>query len=222
MWLLIGQQIFTLYFCWWGVQQPVVCARLVGSWFCYIVTSQHITIHPEIIGTCHLCPGEAVVQDARAKAAAAGVPSSEPMTLQELEAIQAKMAAKKQHSTTNMGEHFLNQDAHSVIDATFRNVATNTNDVEAGKQTDDNSAISSSSNSNSIVSGQREASDAKPDTEAEAMSNRNAMQELTAGGPEADGNSLAEEQEEQEEQVDIADVKVCMVLSDLSSGVHMF
>lgn len=162
------------------------------------------------------------MQDARAKAAAAGVPSSEPMTLQELEAIQAKMAAKKQHSTTNMGEHFLNQDAHSVIDATFRNVATNTNDVEAGKQTDDNSAISSSSNSNSIVSGQREASDAKPDTEAEAMSNRNAMQELTAGGPEADGNSLAEEQEEQEEQVDIADVKVCMVLSDLSSGVHMF
>lgn len=48
------------------------------------------------------------MQDARNKAAAAGVPSSEPMTLQELEAVQHKMAAKlKQAKSFTAGEQFL-------------------------------------------------------------------------------------------------------------------
>ena len=47
---------------------------------------------------------EATVQDARAKAAAAGVPSSDPMTLQELEAVQAKMDARKAHASQSTGK----------------------------------------------------------------------------------------------------------------------
>ena len=55
---------------------------------------------------------EGDVQAARAKAAAAGIPSSEPMTLDELEAVQARMDAKRQASPSskfNAGEHFLSQ-----------------------------------------------------------------------------------------------------------------
>lgn len=48
------------------------------------------------------------MQDARSKAAAAGVPSSEPMTLQELEAVQQNMAAKlKQANSFTSGEQLL-------------------------------------------------------------------------------------------------------------------
>lgn len=47
---------------------------------------------------------EATVQDARAKAAAAGVPSSDPMTLQELEAVQARMDAKKAQASQSPGK----------------------------------------------------------------------------------------------------------------------
>ena len=55
-----------------------------------------------------LAADESTVQDARSKAAAAGVPSSEPMTLQELEAVQQKMTAKlKQPNAFTSGEHFL-------------------------------------------------------------------------------------------------------------------
>ncbi|KAL3148814.1 hypothetical protein ABBQ32_001697 [Trebouxia sp. C0010 RCD-2024] len=51
---------------------------------------------------------EGTVQNARSRAAAAGVPSSEPMTLQELEAVQHKMAAKlKQPKSFTSGEQFL-------------------------------------------------------------------------------------------------------------------
>lgn len=52
------------------------------------------------------------MQAARAKAAAAGIPSSEPMTLSELEAVQARMDAKRRATTSskfNAGEHFLSQ-----------------------------------------------------------------------------------------------------------------
>ena len=52
------------------------------------------------------------MQAARAKAAAAGIPSSEPMTLDELETVQAKMDAKRRATPSgkfNAGEHFLSQ-----------------------------------------------------------------------------------------------------------------
>ena len=50
------------------------------------------------------------MQAARARAAAAGIPSSEPMTLDELEAVQARMDAKRRATPSgkfNAGEHFL-------------------------------------------------------------------------------------------------------------------
>lgn len=65
------------------------------------------------LGKCSQCTSllnadEGTVQNARSRAAAAGVPSSEPMTLQELEAVQHKMAAKlKQPKSFTSGEQFL-------------------------------------------------------------------------------------------------------------------
>ena len=71
---------------------------------------------PASISTLLRCvaPDEAGVQAARAKAAASGIPSSEPMTLSEMEAVQAKMDAKKGPQSNNLrssrfsaGESFL-------------------------------------------------------------------------------------------------------------------
>ncbi len=129
---------------------------------------------------------ETVVQDARAKAAAAGVPSSEPMTLEELEAVQAKMAAKSQQGQFDMGQQFLNQKP-AFTDAAFRDVATPTIDE---RQADNDNASDS----------HMQASGAGPMGEAQ--------QGLPPDSPEPDGNSLAEEQGEQEEEVDMAAVKV--------------
>ena len=78
------------------LQQPITCNF---DELCIIV-------HAQQVRCCH--PDEGRVQDARNKAAAAGVPSSEPMTLQELEAVQHKMAAKlKQAKSFVSGEQFL-------------------------------------------------------------------------------------------------------------------
>ena len=69
------------------------------------------------------CSDEATVQGAMAKAAAAGVPSSDPMNLQELEAVQAKMAAKKRQYPQQSG----NLQQPPVRDASFRDLPGVTN-----------------------------------------------------------------------------------------------
>lgn len=68
---------------------------------------------------------EGDVQAARAKAAAAGIPSSEPMTLDELEAVQARMDAKRKASPSskfNAGEHFLSQPSFAAQPVSSSNV----------------------------------------------------------------------------------------------------
>ena len=69
---------------------------------------------------CCCCADEGKVQDARSKAAAAGVPSSEPMTLQELEAVQDQMVSKlKQAEAFTAGEQFLplaEANSHAPVD----------------------------------------------------------------------------------------------------------
>lgn len=133
------------------------------------------------------CADEAVVQDARAKAAAAGVPSSEPMTLEELEAVQTRMAAKKQHGVPIMPNDFLSE-AAPFTDAAFRDVATTTSDNDVVRQADGDDASGSHA----------AATDARPAPED--------LRELPAASPEASGNSLAED--EAEGDAGLAAVKV--------------
>ncbi|DBA74212.1 TPA: hypothetical protein ACH3X1_011005 [Trebouxia sp. C0004] len=129
---------------------------------------------------------EAVVQDARAKAAAAGVPSSEPMTLEELEAVQAKMAAKKQHGVPTTPNDFLNE-AAPFTDAAFRDVASTASDIDVVRQADGDGASSSHA------------------TAADARRASQDLQEVPAESSEADGNILAED--EAEGNADLAAVK---------------
>ncbi len=138
-----------------------------------------------------------MVQDARAKAAAAGVPSSEPMTLEELEAVQAKMAAKKRFGVPTVPNDFLNE-AAPFTDAAFRDVASTTSDIGVVRQADVDGASSSHA----------AAADAKPAPED--------VQELLAESPEAGGNSLAED--EAEGDADLAAVKVNMKLFNLCTN----
>ena len=143
------------------------------------------------------CADENVVQDARAKAAAAGVPSSEPMTLEELEAVQARMAAKKQHGVPTTPNDFLSE-AAPFTDAAFRDVASTTSDNDVVRQADGNGASSSHA----------AAADASPAIEE--------LQELPAASPEASGNSLAEDEAEGND--DLAAVKVNMKLFQLCTN----
>ncbi len=143
------------------------------------------------------CADEAVVQDARAKAAAAGVPSSEPMTLEELEAVQAKMAAKRKHDVPTMPNDFLSE-AAPFTDAAFRDVASTTRDNDVARQADGDGATSSHA----------AAADAR-------LAPKN-LQELPAESPEADGNSLAEDTAEGD--ADLAAVKVNMKVFQLCTN----
>ena len=140
------------------------------------------------------CADEAVVQDARAKAAAAGVPSSEPMTLEELEAVQAKIAAKKQHGLPTTPNDFLSETA-PFTDAAFRDVASTTSSNDVVRQTDGDGA-----------SGSHAAA-------ADARLAHEDVQALPAESPEAGGNSLAEDAAEGD--ADLAAIKVNMKVSKL-------
>lgn len=143
------------------------------------------------------CADEAVVQDARAKAAAAGVPSSEPMTLEELEAVQAKMAVKKQHGLPSMPNDFLSE-AAPFTDAAFRDVASTRSDIDVVRQADGDGASGSHA----------AAADPRPASED--------LQELPAESPEAGGNSLAED--EAEGDADLAAIKVNMIVYKLCTN----
>lgn len=144
------------------------------------------------------CADAEMVQDARAKAAAAGVPSSEPMTLEELEAVQAKMAAKKQHGVPTVPEDFLSETA-PFTDAAFSDVASTTSDNVVVRQADGDGA-----------SGSHAAA-------ADARLALEDLQELPAESPEAGGNSLAED--EAEGDADLADVKVNIIVFELSASL---
>ena len=132
---------------------------------------------------------EAEVQDARAKAAAAGVPSSEPMTLQELEAVQARMAAKKQQGIPSQPNDSLSQGS-SVTDAAYRDVASSATESDVVRRSVDDSASSSELEAADTVTVQRD------------------LQGPPAESPEADGNSLPEHEDKPEEDDDLAAVKV--------------
>ncbi len=143
------------------------------------------------------CADEDVVQDARAKAAAAGVPSSEPMTLEELEAVQAKMAAKRKHGLPTTPNDFLSE-AAPFTDAAFRDVASTTSENDIARQADVDGA-----------SGSHAAA-------AVARPVREDLQALPAEGPEADGNSPAKD--EAEGDADLAAVKVTLKLLKLCTN----
>ena len=132
---------------------------------------------------------EAEVQDARAKAAAAGVPSSQPMTLEELEAVQARMAAKKMQGIPSTPNDFLNQ-GNSVTDAEFRDVTSPPAERDVVRQSVNDNASSSE------LGG------------ADTMSVQQDMQGPYAESPEAGGNSPAHDGEKQEEEDDLAAIKV--------------
>ena len=143
---------------------------------------------------------EAEVQDARAKAAAAGVPSSEPMTLEELEAVQARMAAKKQQDILSQPHDFLSQ-GRSVTDATYRDVTSPTTESDVVRQSVDDRAS-------------RDELEA-----ADTVSVQGDVQGPPAERPEAGGNSLPEHEDRPEEDDDLAAVKVniCLHQKSMSS-----
>ena len=142
------------------------------------------------------------------------MPSSEPTTRSKLEAVQAKLQARKQRG----GFEQLHSQGRPTIDAAFRDVeAAGTPAVAAGAQGGREARRDTAAHATPPAWSPSSVDQASSRHKGPAATSRasEGPPEATEGSPEADGNSLAEEEEE---QMDPAAIKVRCLINCTTAG----